>query len=120
MKTFREEIAVLFLSLLFITVAGLAYYPISKAIQESRKEQEFLNAQVVTIIDKEYKAPYDTMSVRPVMVGKVHMMQPYTVHHSAKYILHVKLDDGRMFKIDTFKLAYETVEIGKRYKYKDL
>lgn len=38
MKIFREEIAVLFLSLLFITVAGLAYYPTSKAIQESTKE----------------------------------------------------------------------------------
>lgn len=75
---------------------------------------------MVTIIDKEYKEPYDTMSVRPVMIGKTTMMQPYTVHHSAQYILHVKLDDGRMMKIDTFKLAYETVEIGKRYKYKDL
>lgn len=48
------------------------------------------------------------------------MMQPYTVHHSAQYILRVKLDDGRMMKIDIFKLAYETVEIGKRYRYKDL
>lgn len=108
------------LSILFIIAVGLSYHAISKIIQENRKEREFLNAQVVTIIDKEYKEPYDTMSVRSVMIGKVHIMQPYTVHHSAQYILRVKLDDGRMMKIDTFKLAYETVEIGKRYKYKDL
>lgn len=120
MKIFREEIAVLFLSLLFITVAGLAYYPISKAIQESRKEQEFLNAQVVTIVDKEYKEAYSTTIMVPAMVGKSMIMRPQITHHSAQYILHVKLDDGRMLKIDTFKLAYETVEIGKRYKYKDL
>ena len=120
MKIFREEIVVLLLSLLFITAAGLAYYPITKNIQENRKEREFLNVQVVTIIDKEYKEPYNTTSVRPVRVGKTTMMQPYTVHHSAQYILYVKLDDWRMLKVNTFELAYKTVEIGKRYKYKDL
>ena len=120
MKIFREEIVVLLLSLLFITAAGLAYYPISKTIQENRKEQEFLNTQVVTIIDKEYKEPYNTTIMMPAMVGKAMVMRPQITHHSAQYILHVKLDDGRMLKINTFKLAYETVEIGKRYKYKDL
>lgn len=88
--------------------------------EENRKEREFLNTQIVTIVDKEYKEPYTTMSIRPAMVGKISVMQPYTVHHSAQYKLRIKLDDGREYKISTFKLAYETVEIGKRYKCKDL
>lgn len=88
--------------------------------KENRKEREFLNTQIVTIVDKEYKEPYTTILMRPAMVGKISIMQPYTVHHSAQYNLKVKLDDGREYEISTFKLAYETVEIGKRYKCKDL
>ena len=88
--------------------------------KENRKEREFLNTQIVTVVDKEYKEPYSTMSIRPAMVGKVSVMRTYTVHHSAQYNLKVKLDDGREYKISTFKLAYETVEIWKRYKCKDL
>lgn len=120
MKIFREEIAMLILVLLVITSSGLAYYPISKTIQENRKQQEFLNAQVVTIVDKEYKEPYTTVSLIPVMIGNIMRMQPYPMYHPAQYILHVKLDDGRMLEINTFELAYKTVGIGKRYKYKDL
>ena len=63
---------------------------------------------------------YSTTIMVPAMVGKSMVMRPQITHHSAQYILHVKLDDGRILKINTFKLAYETVEIGKRYKYKDL
>lgn len=120
MKRLSEDFKIISLLILFVIAIGLGYTAISKTIQENRKEREFLNAQIVTIIDKEYKEPYNTVSVRPVMVGKTMMMQPYTVHHSAQYILHVKLDDGRLLKINTFELAYKTVEIGKRYKYKDL
>ena len=96
---------------------------ITKVIEERKeivKEREFLNSQIVTIIKKEYKEPYTTTTMVPAMVGKYMVMRPQINHHSAQYILYVKLDDGRIFKINTFELAYETVEIGKRYKYKDL
>ena len=96
---------------------------IAKVIEERKeivKEREFFDSQIVTIIKKEYKEPYTTTAVRPVIVGKSVKTQVYHVHHSAQYILYVKLDDGRIFKINTFELAYKTVEIGKRYKYEDL
>lgn len=120
MKRLSKDFKIISLLILFIIVIGLGYIVISKTIQENRKEQEFLNTQVVTIIDKEYKAPYSTTIMVPAMVGKSMVMRPQITHYSAQYILHVKLDDGRLLKINTFELAYETVEIGKRYKYKDL
>jgi hypothetical protein len=108
---------------IIIVIIVLFSLLIAKVIEERKeivKEREFFDSQIVTIIKKEYKEPYTTTAVRPVIVGKSVTTQVYHVHHSAQYILYVKLDDGRVFKINTFELAYETVEIGKRYKYKDL
>ena len=119
MKEFKIEVKILTTILVIATVAYASAF-IVEIVKVDRKEQEFLNTQVVSIVDKEYKKAYSTTIMVPAMVGKSMVMRPQITHHSAQYILHVKLDDGRLLKINTFELAYETVEIGKRYKYKDL
>lgn len=47
-------------------------------------------------------------------------MQPYVIHHDEEFIIYAKLDNGKEIKINSFKLAYDTVKPGKRYKWIDL
>lgn len=48
------------------------------------------------------------------------MMQSYVIRHEEEFIIYAKLDNGKDVKISSFKLAYDTVKPGKRYKWIDL
>ena len=54
------------------------------------------------------------------MIGKTMTMQPYVIHHAEEFIIYAKLDNGEDVEINSFKLAYDTVKPGKRYKWIDL
>lgn len=110
-KTFATICIVLIIAL-FATVGTVIY--------AKQVEYRCLKDEIVTVVDKEYKAAYTTSGLRPMMIGKTMTMQPYVIHHAEEFIIYAKLDNGKDVEIDSFKLAYDTVKPGKRYKWIDL
>lgn len=110
-KTFTG-ICIIMILTLFATIGGVMY---AKQVEYRR-----LKDVIVTVVDKEYVAEYTTSGLRPVMIGKTMTMQPYAIRHEEEFIIYAKLDNGKKIKINSFKLAYDTVKPGKRYKWMDL
>ena len=110
-KTFATICIVLIITL-FATIGGVIY--------AKQAEYRVLKDEIVTVVDKEYKAAYTTSGLRPMMIGKTMTMRPYVIHHDEEFIIYAKLDNGKDIEINSFKLAYDTVKPGKRYKWIDL
>ena len=110
-KTFAA-ICIIMILTLFATIGGVIY--------AKQAEYKVLKDEIVTVVDKEYKAAYTTSGLRPMMIGKTMTMQPYVIHHDEEFIIYAKLDNGKDIEINSFKLAYDTVKPGKRYKWIDL
>ena len=110
-KTFTAICIIMILTLFSI---------IAVAMCTRQAEYKVLKDEIVTVVDKEYVAEYTTSGLRPMMVGKVMTMRPYVIRHEEEFIIYAKLDNGKKIKINSFKLAYDTVKPGKRYKWIDL
>ena len=105
---------------IFIIIAIALFGTVGVAMHAKQAEYNVLKDEIVTIVDKEYKAAYNTSGLRPMMIGKTMTMQPYVIHHAEEFIIYAKLDNGKDIEINSFKLAYDTVKPGKRYKWIDL
>lgn len=105
---------------IFIIIAIALFGTVGVAMHAKQSEYNVLKDEIVTVVDKEYKAAYTTSGLRPMMIGKTMTMQPYVIHHAEEFIIYAKLDNGKDVEIDSFKLAYDTVKPGKRYKWIDL
>lgn len=110
-KTFTA-ICIIMIMALFSTIA--------MAMCTKQAEYKVLKDVIVTVVDKEYVAEYTTSGLRPMMIGKTMTMQPYVIRHEEEFIIYAKLDNGKEIKINSFKLAYDTVKPGKRYKWIEL
>ena len=108
------------IAVIFIIIAIALFGTVGVAMHAKQAEFNILKDEIVTVVDKEYKAAYTTSSLRPMMIGKTMTMQPYVIHHAEEFIIYAKLDNGKDVEIDSFKLAYDTVKPGKRYKWIDL
>ena len=60
-KTFATICIVLIIAL-FATIGGVIY--------AKQAEYKVLKDEIVTVVDKEYKAAYTTSGLRPMMIGK--------------------------------------------------
>lgn len=105
---------------IFIIIAIAIFGTVGVAMHAKQAEYKVLKDEVVIVVDKEYKAAYTTSGLRPMMIGKTMTMQPYVIHHDEEFIIYAKLDNGKDIEINSFKLAYDTVKPGKRYKWIDL
>ena len=105
---------------IFIIIAIALFGTVGVAMHAKQSEYNVLKDEIVTVVDKEYKAAYTTSGLRPMMIGKTMTMQPYVIHHAEEFIIYAKLDNGKDVEINSFKLAYDTVKPGKRYKWIDL
>lgn len=61
-KTFTG-ICIIMILTLFATIGGVMY--------TKQVEYRCLKDEIVTVVDKEYKAAYTTSGLRPVMIGKL-------------------------------------------------
>lgn len=58
------------IAVIFIIISIALFGTVGVAMHAKQAEYKVLKDEVVTVVDKEYKAAYNTSGLRPMMIGK--------------------------------------------------